>query len=95
LKQFGLKIENLDQLVLIIKNWPNDVCVGYDGPLKPKIVATFLENDYTMIEEHIRLIEEQDFFEKIQALIFSYFRFKFLLSFSICVFFTNIFLVQS
>jgi len=64
LRQSKLKIENLDQLIFNIKNWPNYVHVRCDGPLKPKIMAEFLEKDSTMIEEHIRLIKEQDFFEE-------------------------------
>ncbi len=31
-----------------------------DGPLKPKIMARFLERDIAMIEKHNKFIEEQD-----------------------------------
>ncbi len=64
LRQLRLKIQNLNWLILIIKNWPSDAHVGYDGPLKSKAIARFLERDSTMIEEYNRLIEEQDFFEE-------------------------------
>jgi hypothetical protein len=50
-----------------------------DGPLKPKVMVEFLEKDSAMIEKHIRLIKEQDFFLKIQSLIYVDFKFKFLL----------------
>jgi hypothetical protein len=45
-------------------------------------MAEFLEKDFNTIEEHIILIEEQEFFEKDSNFDFS---FKFLISFSICV----------
>ncbi len=64
LKQSKLGIENLNQLIFIIKNWPNDIRVGCDGPLKLKAMAEFLENDFAMIEKHNKLIEEEDFLEK-------------------------------
>jgi hypothetical protein len=52
-------------------------------------MAKFLEMDYIMIEKHDKLIEEQYFLEKIQALIL---RFDFY--FHTCVFFVSIFFVQ-
>jgi hypothetical protein len=58
LKQSRLGIENLDQPIFIIKNWPNDIRVGCDGPLKFKGMAEFLERDFAMIEKHNKLIEE-------------------------------------
>jgi hypothetical protein len=58
LKQSRLGIENLDQLIFIIKNWSNDICVGCDGPLKLKAMPEFLEKDFAMIEKHNKLIEE-------------------------------------
>jgi hypothetical protein len=42
----------------MIKNWPNDVHIGCDGPLKPKAMAKFLERDSSMIAKYNRLIEE-------------------------------------
>jgi hypothetical protein len=37
-----LGIENLDHLILIIKNWPDDACVTCDGASKPKYMIDFL-----------------------------------------------------
>ncbi len=68
-----LRIESLDWFILIIKNWPNDGCVGCDGPLKPKIMVEFLKKDSTTIEKHTRLIEEQNFFEKYSNFDFNWF----------------------
>jgi len=58
LKWTRLEIENLNRLILIMKNWLSDNCVGCDGPLKFKFMVKFLEKDFIMIEKHIRLIEE-------------------------------------
>jgi len=64
LRQSRLEIENLDRLIFNIKNWPSYVRVMCDGPLKPKVMVEFLEKDFALIEKHIRLIKEQDFFEE-------------------------------
>jgi hypothetical protein len=37
----------------MINNWPSDVDVGCDGPLKLKAMAKFLEKDYSMLENTI------------------------------------------
>jgi hypothetical protein len=34
LKESRLGIKNLNQFILIIKNWPNDPYVGCNGPMK-------------------------------------------------------------
>ncbi len=64
MRQSRLEIENLDRLIFNIKYWPNYTSVRCDGPLKLEVMAEFLKKDYAMIEEHIRLIKEQDLFEK-------------------------------
>jgi hypothetical protein len=56
-------------------------------------MAEFLEKNFAMIEKHNKLIEEQDFFEKNQTLIFFNFRFKFFFHPQFVVIFVNIFLV--
>ncbi len=48
-----LGIENLDRFIFMINNWPSDVDVGCDGPLKLKAMAKFLEKDYSMLENTI------------------------------------------
>ncbi len=86
LRRSRLSIENLDWLIFIIKNWPSDVCVGCDGPLKPKTMVEFLERDYAIIKEHNKLIEEQDFLKKIQILISFDFKFMFFFIPNLCLF---------
>lgn len=36
-----MRIENLDQLIFMIKNWPNGTHVRCDGPLKPTYMFHF------------------------------------------------------
>jgi hypothetical protein len=57
-----LGIENLDRLIFVIKNWPNDVLVGCDGALKPMSMPTFLTSKSNVIEENNKVIEEQGLF---------------------------------
>jgi len=64
LRQSRLEIENLDRFIFNIKKWINYASVRCDGPLKPEVMAEFLKKEYAMIEEDIRLIKEQDLFEK-------------------------------
>lgn len=64
LKQSKLGIENLNWLIFIIKNWPNDACVGCDGPSKLKVMVKFLKMDFVMIEKHNKMIKEQNLFEE-------------------------------
>jgi hypothetical protein len=37
-----IRTENLDHLILVIKKWHNDVCIGFDGVVKPKGINNFL-----------------------------------------------------
>lgn len=58
-----LGIDNLNHLVLVIKNWPHDVYVGCDGG-KAKNLHDYLQAEQIMIEEHNKIIEEKKFFLK-------------------------------
>jgi hypothetical protein len=49
-----LGIENLNLLILVIKNWLNNVCVGYDGAHYLMDMIDFL----TLIVENNKLIKE-------------------------------------
>jgi hypothetical protein len=41
IRWFRLRIKSLDQLIFIVKNWPNDTHVGCDGPLNLKLWLIF------------------------------------------------------
>ncbi len=64
LKKSKLGIENLNSLIFIIKNWPNDAYVGCDGPWKPKVMVKFLKMDSVRIEKYNKMIKEQNLFEE-------------------------------
>ncbi len=53
----------MDYLVLVIKNWPNNVCVGCDGG-KAKNLHDYLQVEQIMIEMHNEIIEKQSVFEE-------------------------------
>jgi hypothetical protein len=59
-----LWIENFDRLILMIKKWPNDACVGCEGEYKFKNMIYFLTLESFMIEESNKFIEEQGLFEE-------------------------------
>jgi hypothetical protein len=44
-------IENFDRLILMIKKWFNDACVGCDGEYKSKNMIFFLTLESFMIEK--------------------------------------------
>jgi hypothetical protein len=59
-----LGIENLDHLILVIKNWPDDACVTHDGASKPMNMFDFLITNSNIIVENNKFIEERGLFEK-------------------------------
>jgi hypothetical protein len=59
-----LGIEILDYLILVIKNWFENVHVGCNGAYKPKSVIDFHTLEFTIIEENNKFIEEWGLFEE-------------------------------
>lgn len=57
-------IENLDYLILVIKNWFENVHVGCNGTYKPKSVIDFHTLEFNIIEENNKFIEEWGLFEE-------------------------------
>jgi hypothetical protein len=53
LKRFRLGIDNLDQFIFIINNWPIDTRVE----LKPKNKVEFLTFEISLIEVHKKMFE--------------------------------------
>ncbi len=59
--------ENLQHLVMITKNWPNDVrlsCLGGE-----ESISTFMSHKENLLEENEILLEKEGFFEKCLATI--------------------------
>jgi hypothetical protein len=65
-------IENLDQLIFMIKNWPNGTHFRCDGPFKPTYTFHFWKEILLWLKEK-KLIQEQDFFEKDSSFDFIWF----------------------
>lgn len=58
-----LGINNLDCLILVIKNWPNDAHIGCVVN-KPRNMDSFLSSEVIIIKEHKKLIKEKELFEE-------------------------------
>ncbi len=58
-----LGIDNLDCLILVIKNLLNDVHIGCVVN-KPRNMHSFLSNEVILIKEHTKLIKEKGLFEE-------------------------------
>jgi hypothetical protein len=63
-----LGIDNFDHLVLVIKNWLNNACVGCDGG-KAKNLHDYLQVEQIMIKEHDKIIGKKEILKKITNLI--------------------------
>ncbi len=64
LKHCHLQVQNLDQIIIIINNWPNDPrqnCTP-NGNLKD-----YLKVEVILVEENYELIKEIEFFEKLRV----------------------------
>jgi hypothetical protein len=57
-------IENLNNLILMIKNWHDDVCVGSKGAYKLINMIDFLMLKSTIFEKNNKFIEKQGLFEE-------------------------------
>jgi hypothetical protein len=53
---------------LVIKNWPNDACVGCDGE-KAKNLHDYLQAEQIMIKEQTRSLKKKIFLKQIMNLI--------------------------
>jgi hypothetical protein len=62
LQWFKLGIENLDHLILIVKNWPNDDCVGC--ALNPKNTSYSLTFETNTIKQNKNSWKPKGFLKK-------------------------------
>jgi hypothetical protein len=53
-----LEVENIDKLVIILNNWPFDVCMEFDE--KGGFFYDFLNEEATLIENYVALIMLHD-----------------------------------
>jgi hypothetical protein len=53
-------VENMDQIVIVVKNWPKDPCHNY----KPNAnLKEYLKKEDSLAKENYDLLEEVDFFQ--------------------------------
>ncbi len=68
LQRFHVGINNLDHLILVIKNWCNDAHFVCEG-VKENSQDHFFTRDNTLIKEHMKFIEEQGLFKEGQLIL--------------------------
>jgi len=64
LRHYYLGIENLDKLVIIMKNWPNDLRLGCVSSLGVKWLEVYLDVYNSLFEENEKLITNFGLFKK-------------------------------
>jgi hypothetical protein len=63
LKHYQLGIENLDKLVLIMKNWPNNPKFGCTN-VEPKSIEEYIDIENGMVLENEEFISDFNLFEE-------------------------------
>ncbi len=64
LKHYHLQVENMDRIIMVVKNWPNDPCHN----CKPNAnLKEYLKDEDSLAKESYDLLEEIDFFEQLQV----------------------------
>ncbi len=68
LQQCHLRVENLDKLVMIYKNWPIDAQVNCKLVVGDRLGKFFVAKD-TLLEENEELLEKASYFEKTKSCV--------------------------
>jgi len=63
LKCYRLQVDNLDQIITMVNNWPNDPHLNYS---RPKDLTNFLKVEFVLVENNYDLIEESNYFEQLE-----------------------------
>ncbi len=63
LRCYRLGFDNLDALVMICKNWPNDACTDCPFTFIEKNVANYLYLDDALLDDHEKELQKQGYFE--------------------------------
>jgi hypothetical protein len=64
LRHCHLQMENMDQIIMMVKNWPDDQCHNW----KPNVnLKEYFKEEDSFVEENYDLLEEADFFEQLQV----------------------------
>ncbi len=64
LKHCHLQVQNLDQIIAIINNWPNDPCQNCTSNANLK---DYLKVEIVLVEENYELIKGAKFFKELQV----------------------------
>jgi len=59
---YCLQVKNLDRIIIIAKNWPDDLCMNYMANANFKDYIKIL---ITLVEENYEFIEESEYFENL------------------------------
>jgi hypothetical protein len=62
LKHYHLQVENMDRIITVVKNWPNDPC--HNCKPNANLKEYFKKEDY-LAKETYDLLEEVDFFKQL------------------------------
>jgi len=60
LKCCRLRVENLDRIIIVVKNWPNDSCMNCRANTSFK---DYIKFEVALVEENYEFIEESKYFE--------------------------------
>jgi hypothetical protein len=63
LKHCRLQVDNLDSIIIVVKNWPNDPHLNCS---RHKDLNNFLKVEYSLAEDNYDLIEESNYFEQLE-----------------------------
>ncbi len=63
LRCYRLQVENMDQIIIVVKNWLDDSCANFKQNLDFK---QYLKVEDYLVEKNNNLIEEHNFFEELE-----------------------------
>jgi hypothetical protein len=63
LRRCRLQVDNLDRIITMVKNWPNDPCLNC---LQHKDLTNFLKVEFVLAKNNYDLIEESNSFEQLE-----------------------------
>jgi hypothetical protein len=59
---YCLQVENLDRIIIVAKNWPDDLRMNYMANASFK---DYIKFEVTLAEENYEFIEKSKYFEKL------------------------------
>jgi hypothetical protein len=56
-----LQVENLDKIIIVVKNWSNDPCLNH---MTDSNFKDYVKSEVALVEENYEFIEESEYFEE-------------------------------